>query len=69
MPAPNRPQSIPVRSVVGQLALGRCGLLPELLGLPPRFGFDCGGGPLLQIESRGLGNVNLGFGPAPPVNV
>ena len=34
-------------------------------GLPPGFGCDCGGGPLLQIEARGLGNVNLGFGPAP----
>ena len=33
--------------------------------MPPGFGFDCRGGPLLQIEAGGLGNVNLGFGPAP----
>ena len=34
-------------------------------GLPPRLGFDCGLGPLLKIEARGLGNLNFGFGFTP----
>ena len=49
----------------GELALGRGGLLREQLGLPPGFGCDCRLGSLLQIEAGSLGNVNLGFGPAP----
>ena len=48
----------------GQLALGRFGLLLELPGLAAGLGFDCRGGALLKIEARGLGNINLGFGPA-----
>ena len=50
---------------LGQLALGRVGLLLELPGLPAGLGFDCRGGALLKIEARGLGNLNLRFGPAP----
>ena len=50
---------------LGQLALGRGGLLSELPGLPPRLGFDCGLGPLLKIEARGLGDINPGFGFTP----
>ena len=51
---------------LGQLALGRGGLLCELPGLPARLGLDRGLGPLLKAEVRGLGNLNPGFLRSPP---